>query len=101
MKEVAPDGELQIIKNAGEPEFPIGPTSPLYRVRPVNHIFTKIRGRARLLGASSSRHSAAERQCPASPRTEANARQVKPKAGPHTITPCSSELMTNTELRCD
>ena len=51
------------------------------RVRPVNHIFTKIRGRARLLGASSSRHSAAERQCPASLRTEANARQVKPKAG--------------------
>ena len=70
-------------------------------VRPVNHTFTKIRGHARVFGAPSSRHSAGERQHPRlfPDRGERGTRQTDSAA--RTITPCSSEVATNTGLRCD
>ena len=73
---------------------------PAIRVRPVNHIFTKIRGHARLFGAPSSRHSAGGRQRPRlSPgRGERGTGQTDSAA--RTITPRSSGVMTNPGLRC-
>jgi hypothetical protein len=49
-------------------------------VRPVNHVFTKIHGRARLFRAPSSPRWAGGRQRPNLPRTRANTERVNPKA---------------------
>jgi hypothetical protein len=68
-------------------------------VRPVNHVFTKIHGRARLLGAPSSRHSAGGSQHPRLPpdRGERGTGQIEGTA--RTITPGSSGVVTNPGLR--